>query len=246
MFKKNKIIFTVEKDLSYQYDDCIVEAKNAKPKWLIDQPLYLNNDITNPKFSKSPLHFHSLARTFTSSGCPAMKDFYETGYVVKCWSDILISKSKMGELTVQTPSNTSGICEFLETKYMFPNGNHFMGPIIRLVSKIEMKTSKNISLLQLSCLEGYPQLKVFEGYVPTDIYPIELKFPFTIIGDFEEIFIPYGTPLLRLIPVKREFFEKEKILVDTLPPSNAAKCPFFKLGKYLSSLGWNYSRNYFK
>lgn len=244
--KSHKVFFTVEKDLLYQYEDCVVEAKDAKPKWLTDQPLYMNEDLVNTKLSSPPSIHKSLGRSLTVSGCPAIRDFYETGYVVRAWSDILITKSKYGELTVQTPSEISAPCEFLETKYMFPNNNHFSCPVIRLVSKIEMKTSKGISMLQLSCLDGYPEIKIFEGYVPTDVYPIELKVPFTIIGDFEEIFIPYGTPLLRLIPMKRESFTKEKIEVDVLPSSNAAKCPFFKLGKYLSNVNWTFARNYFK
>jgi hypothetical protein len=246
-FKKNNhITFTVEKHLLYQYEDCIVEAKDAKPEWLTSQPLYGKNFNVNSKITHEPLKYKSLGKSLTAFGCPAMRDFYETGYIVRSWSDMLITKTKLGELIVQTPSNVSGICEFLESKYMFPEGNYFKGPIIRLASKIEMSTSKNISLLQLSALEGYPQIKIFEGYVPTDVYPIELKVPFAILGDFEEIYIPYGTPLLRLIPMKREYFVKDKKIVDTLPLSNVSKCPFFKLGKHLSQINWSFARNYFK
>ena len=243
--KKNKIKFTVEKEFEYQYDDCIVPARLAKPKWFSDQPLY-QEDTINPKLDYEPKKYKSFGLMPTISGCPAIRDFYECGYVVKSWSDILITKGELGEIVVQTPSSLSGNCEFLGISDLIPGDNPFVDPIIRLCAKVEISTSKGISLLQTSCLEGYPQIKIFEGYVPTDVYPIELKVPFGIIQDFDEIFIPYGTPLIRLTPIKRETFEKEKIIIEKLSPSSVSKCPFFKLGKHLQSLGWSYARNYFK
>ena len=244
---KNKLIFTVSQDHQYQYDDCIVFAKDAKPKWFVDQPLYIEGEL-NPKMSHEPREHKSLGGSMAISGCPAVRDYYETGYIVKCWTDLLITKNEFGEIIVQTPSNQLAPCEFLSVDKMIPiSKNHnFKNPIIRLVSYIEMSATKNTSLLQLSCLDDYPQLKIFEGMVPIDRYPVELKVPFAIVDDFEEIFIPYGTPLLRLIPIDRNFYNKEKVVVEKLKPSSVSRCPFFKLGKYLSKWGWIYSRNLYK
>ena len=241
----SKISFTVEKEFEYQYNECIVPAKQSRPEWFDLQPLH-QTDVVNPKFDYEPKKYKSLANTSTIAGCPALKDFYECGYIVKSWSDILITKGDRGETIVQTPSSLNGNCEFLPVSELIPGQNNFFEPIIRLAGKVEISTSKDISLLQTSCLEGYPQIHVFEGYVPTDVYPIGLKFPFAITQDYDEIYIPYGTPILRLIPVKRTVFEREKILVDKLGSSSVSKCPFFKLGKHLQNLGWSYSRNYFK
>lgn len=243
--QQNKVKFIVEKDFEYQYDDCVVFAKNCKPTWFDNQPLYQDKTI-NPKIEYEPEKYKSFAKMPTIAGCPAIKDFYECGYVIKSWSDILITKGEFGEIIVQTPSSLSGNCEFLDVNDLVPGENPFINPIIRLCAKIEIKTSRGISLLQTSCLENFDQIKIFEGYVPTDVYPIELKVPFGIVKDFDEIFIPYGTPLIRLTPVKRTFFKKEKHVVEKLQPSSVSKCPFFKLGKHLQNLGWTYSRNYFK
>lgn len=240
-----KIIFTVEKEFEYQYDECIVPARLSKPKWFDSQPLY-QEDERSPKLKYEPQVHKSLGKMATVAGCPAIKDFYESGYIVKSWSDILITKGDRGETVVQTPSPLTGPCDLLPVSDLLPNGSDFLDPIIRLASKIEISTSKGTSLLQTSCLEGYPQIRVFEGYVPTDVYPIELKIPFVLTEDYDEIFIPYGTPLIRLTPVKRSVFEREKVVVDKLTPSKVSKCPFFKLGKHLQNLGWTYSRNYFK
>lgn len=237
----------MDKRHAYIYEDCIVPAKDAKPKWFKDQPL-IDENHTNPKLTYPPEVYKSLASKTTIAGCPALRDFYETGYVVKAWSDILITKTDFGEIIVQTPNKELNPFEFLSVNKLIPNteSHNFKDPVIRLVSFIEMTTSKDTSLLQLSCLEGYPNIKVFEGIVPTDVYPVELKVPFLFTEDFEEVFIPYGTPLLRLIPMKREVFYKESEYVDYLQPSSISKCPFFKLGKYLTKLGWTYSRNLYK
>lgn len=245
--RKNKIIFNVSKDHEYQYNDCIVPAKDAKPKWFSEQPLYMDGEL-NLKMTHEPIKNKSLGGSTSISGCPAVRDFYETGYVVKSWTDLLITKSELGEIIVQTPNSSLAPCEFLSVNKMIPEStsHRFKEPIIRLVSFIEMKATKGVSLLQLSCLDGYPQLKIFEGVVPIDVYPIELKVPFVAVDDFDEIFIPYGTPLIRLIPFHRNIFNREKIVMEKLNTSSVSKCPFFKLGKYLSKLGWMHPRNLYK
>ena len=245
--RKNKLHFKVERKHSYIYNDCIVPAKDAKPKWFKDQPL-MTEDGMNSKLSHPPQVHTSLANELTIAGCPAVRDYYETGYVVKAWCDILITKNDFGEIIVQTPNKDLNPFEFLPVDKLIPNDttHKFKNPIIRLVSFIEMTTSKGISLLQLSCLDGYPGITIFEGIVPADVYPVELKVPFVFTEDFEEVFIPYGTPLLRLIPMKREIFHREVEEVDYLETSTVSKCPFFKLGKYLTKLGWTYSRNLYK
>ena len=142
----SKISFTVEKEFEYQYNECIVPAKQST-EWFNLQPLH-QTDVVNPKFDYEPKKYKSLANTSTIAGCPALKDFYECGYIVKSWSDILITKGDRGETIVQTPSSLNGNCEFLPVSELIPGQNNFFEPIIRLAGKVEISTSKDISLLQ--------------------------------------------------------------------------------------------------
>lgn len=236
---ENKLIFTVGKANQTQYDH-IVLAKNGRPKWFNSQPPRLDQ----------PKSKH-LGPKLTIAGCPSVKDFYETGYIVKAWTDILIQQNTNeynSENQVQVDgANSSVKWDWLDVNDLIPVSDHnFKNPIIRLCSDIEISATKDTSLLMLSALEGHPELKVFEGITPVDKYPVELKVMFAVMGDSREIFIPYGTPLLRLIPLNRTTYTKEKRVVERRGQTMISKCPFFKLSDYLKNVGWVKSSTLFK
>lgn len=229
---KHKLIFTVSRENEDQYNS-IVLAKDARPKWFnsqtsIDQP---ESKYADPKF--------------TIAGCPAVKDFYETGYIFKAWTDILIQQ-KGDEISFEG-ANLGVKWDCLDVNELIPVRPYdYKNPLIRLCSDIEISSTKNTSLLLLSALEGYPNLDVFEGITPVDRYPLQLKVMFALKDDSPEIFIPYGTPLLRLIPLNRTTYTKEKEVVEKHGRSMMEKCPFFKLSDYLKNIGWVNSRTLFK
>ena len=96
----SKLIFTVAKEHQKQYDS-IVPARNSMPKWFNDQPLNTKSLSSNVSFQ--PKTHKSLGRGNTVSGCPGITDYYETGYIVKNWVDLLITNTSEG-VVMQSPN----------------------------------------------------------------------------------------------------------------------------------------------
>ena len=242
----SKLIFTVSKEHQTQYDS-IVPARNSMPKWFNDQPLNTKTLSSNVVFE--PKTHKSLGRSNTISGCPGITDYYETGYIVKSWVDLLITNTSEG-VVMQSPNREMvGVyLEQMSADNLIPikKNHNFHNEILKITSHIQVSATKNTSLLYLSALDGFPNVHVFEGVVPVDVYPVSLKVMFGITGEFDEIFIPHGTPLMRLIPMERVTYSREKKVVDNLPAPMISKCPFFKLGDYLKNIGWVNARKLYK
>lgn len=247
MFKKRKVPgldFTVKRGHEFEFDECVVPAFKSKSPWFTNQPSLDGTDDGNGRANFQSEKYKSLTSGRTVKACPSIRDIQEHGYVVKAWCDLLISFNG-DEVKVQTPKPSTQM-EFLSTTKLFPNGCPWMNPIVRMCSGMEIRSTPGVSLLQLSALEGFDEyLEVMEGICPTDIYPLEVKVMYGIKKKFDELYIPYGTPLMRLVPFRRETFNIASTVVDEMPITAPSKCPFFRMTDWVKHLGWPHSNQFF-
>ncbi len=78
-----------------------------------------------------------------------------------------------------------------------------------------IETPKGYSCYFMAPLNGMEKrFKLFDGVVDTDRYYNTINFPFIWTGGDGEFFIEKGTPLVQVIPFKRDVFKREVGLVD--------------------------------
>jgi hypothetical protein len=89
-----------------------------------------------------------------------------------------------------------------------PSGHHEQ--VFKWESDIKITTPKGYSLLCTNPLNRFDlPFTCISGIVDSDRYPLSIKFPFFIKKDWEGI-IEAGTPVIQLIPIKRDNWESEK------------------------------------
>jgi hypothetical protein len=107
-----------------------------------------------------------------------------------------------------------------------PYGKLFM----KFANPWVVETAPGYSCLFTSPLNHLePRIKILDGIVDTDTYHANVNFPFLWTGGDGEFFIPRGTPLVQVIPYKRETFTLEIGATDTDRRSNVDA----RLGTYL-------------
>lgn len=163
--------------------------------------------------------------TSTVKRCIPVLDALSAGFVIPLWADLHVI-AKDGELNftfprkIPMPSSmeTHGYVQFpghpLADK---PYGKYFM----KFMNPWVVETAPGYSCLFTAPLNHLEtRFKVLDGIVDTDTYHSNVNFPFLWTGGDGEFFIPKGTPLMQVIPYKRETFTLEIGVTDDDRRSN--------------------------
>jgi len=186
------------------------------PGWFKRQSSYKDNDPA-PKNGK---------RHATVKKCPAVFDLMSSGYILKCPVDVYIDAT--GEklnVDVQFANgigqSVTGNHDLLQYDEM-PVDDSFIRELFRLNLIWLVSTPRGYSSLFLS-----PQfsdntfIQAVPGIIDTDEYISDGLFSFFIKKGFKGE-IKRGTPLIQVIPFKREDYEME-VLQDKSFPSTILK-----------------------
>jgi hypothetical protein len=190
---KNVISFT--KTIDYVSDEYFpVPASQMLPEWYKNTDGYVGE--------KGPF-------TQTIKKCMPVFDAVTAGYIITTFCDIWVEISE-GKQTYRTPygSNLEGVTnliQFHDIKQapLHPSMNQRQYP--KFINPWSIKTTKGYSLLFVPPLH-HPNkyFSIFPGIVDTDLYTANVNFPFTLVDrDFEGL-IPAGTPMVQVIPIKRD------------------------------------------
>lgn len=178
---------------------------------LSDMPPFLNTHLTIPRWFKSIPRMNGSLRT-----CAGVNDFLTIGMTLPAWSNFYFRPNleekkwefrademspKMGERGLSViegfPYSSTGECPVtkirkLEEDYQYP----------KLVNPWKFQTAPGWSTLLLPVYwEPNPHYSVLPAIVHTDFYPaINCVLNITTTEEFK---IPYGTPLMQLVPFKR-------------------------------------------
>lgn len=152
----------------------------------------------------------------TIKACVPFMDAMTAGFVIPCPTDIIVKndpsdKSKAVFLGLEAiieshrPEQVSGAPT--------PNPMKFTNPWL-------IKTEPGVScLFKQPELRGLP-FRVFEAIVDTDTYPNRVNFPFALADPKWRGIIHKGTPMVQVIPFRREASSFE--IIESTPESEAS------------------------
>tara|TARA_R110000824_G_scaffold238121_2_gene426865 strand:+ start:995 stop:1717 length:723 start_codon:yes stop_codon:yes gene_type:complete len=184
-----------------------VPTSRVIPDWWRDMP---RTNVWNRDGVK-PAHT-------TIKACVPFLDTLRTGYVIPMWADLAIGlNNENGEALLQWRNSIWDIAEQrqwegfvnrdtgigLPGTEVVPNPNAFI-----LDNPWQIKTPEGYSCLFTPVLNANLPLHFSSGIVNTDTYHSLINFPFFIKDRYVGI-LKKGTPLIQVIPFKRDEWEHE-------------------------------------
>lgn len=152
--------------------------------------------------------------TGTVKRCIPFLDALSAGFIIPLWADLHVVACD-GDLQFTFPRNLPMSASIEKHDYVqapghpmaeHPYGKHFM----KFMNPWVIETAPGYSCLFTAPLNHLDtRFKVLDGAVDTDTYHANVNFPFLWTGGNGEFFIPKGTPLMQVIPYKRETFTLE-------------------------------------
>jgi hypothetical protein len=138
--------------------------------------------------------------------CVPFLDSLTAGYVVALPVDVTYSKEQ-GFWTNAAFEVVSSHDSSQTKDVVLPD--EFKSQPFKWINNFHIKTPRGYSCLFVHPMnrEDLP-FHSFSGIVDTDRHPVVVNFPFVIREDFEGV-IPAGTPLIQIIPFKRDDWELE-------------------------------------
>lgn len=193
-----KINFICKDSEIYNFLEKPFPSHNIQTKWLNTMKSFLDeykiDDYGNP--------------TSTIKKCMPFLDAKNAGYYIPLPTDVWVENDKKGNIKIKWASPdmemVSSHNKFQIKNYPIPNG--FNSSIFKWENQWIIKTPKD-----WSCLFTHPinfddlPFMTLTGMVDTDKFPETINFPFFVKDNFEGL-IPKGTPMIQVIPFKRETF----------------------------------------
>lgn len=155
----------------------------------------------------------------TVKRCVPFIDAMSQGFILPLWTDVYV-RSEDGELSVDLPENNrlyEGIGE--HSLEQIPDHPLVENPYGKIILKFEnpwtIETEKGVSCIFTSPLNHLEtRFKILDGVVDTDTYYNPVNFPFIWTGGDGQFMIPRGTPLVQIIPFRREGAKLEVGITD--------------------------------
>lgn len=198
-----KINFTCEKNLLGAIPNPVPSLKSA--------PDYFKK--IKPQSDHHP-------RSGTVKRCVPFLDALSAGFVIPLWCDVFVFANG-GEFSIDFPPNFQQ-GETLGSHSMDQVPNHplarkpYGNLPMKWINPWIVETEPGVSCLFTSPLNHLEtRFKVLDGVVDTDTYHSQVNFPFLWTGGDGEFLIPKGTPLVQVIPFRREECELEVGVIDS-------------------------------
>ena len=155
----------------------------------------------------------------TVKRCIPFKEAMSAGFIIPLWADMYVLASN-GDLKIDFPQNFAQPESISEHSYNqvlnHPLSNHPYGKMpLKFINPWIITTEPEVSCLFTSPLNHLEsRLKILDGVVDTDNYYNNINFPFLWTGGDGEFLIKKGTPLVQVIPFRREKFTAEYGVID--------------------------------
>jgi hypothetical protein len=175
------------------------QAIRKTPEWFKSMPSYIgdNKSVDNNNDQNS-----------TIKKCMPVFDSMTAGYYIPLICDVWV-ENKDNDLNVRWSYDDIKLVSWQETdRYnLYPIPDGYMSLMFKWISPWIINTPKNYS-----CLFTHPMhyddlpFRCLPGIVDTDKHPTEISFLFMLKEGFTGL-IPKGTPIIQVIPFKRETFK---------------------------------------
>lgn len=224
MFRK-KILLRPHNFLAQQIIDAPIPAHSNFPLWYKKLPKFINSDSLIIKDNQS---------NATAKKCIPFMDSITAGYFLTVPADIQVRNDENGNKVLSWQSEDFSIVETHHPAQLdgYPLSSEYFPQPFKMLGFWGFQTPKKYSILVMHPL-GRLDLPFFSMHaiVDSDLYYVPLNIPFFIKKDFEGI-IKKGTPLVQIIPFKRNFWKTKIKNYKKFNPSIIVS----KIS--LSAIGW--------
>jgi hypothetical protein len=154
----------------------------------------------------------------TIKQCMPVLDVLSIGYMLRLPVDLQVTKLENGEYTFHWTAENP-FDSWIENHPMGQvNAKYFTDRqsgsyVYKVICPFTINTPKGYSCLFIPPLYRDNKIKILEGLVCTDTFPI-VNFPFFINTDEDEFILEAGTPIAQIIPIKRENWSSESLQGD--------------------------------
>jgi hypothetical protein len=188
-------------------------AQNFIPDWYKSLDTHIYGE------TKTTVHPNILSESnFTVKGCSSFFDALTHGYIYTLPADIQFKGLPNGKLKIEMNVDESFIIKMVDGPVdksitnSLPVGKEFYEHLLMWNFDFSLKTPKGYSVLFCHPLNRFElPFQTFSGVVETDEYSQSVHFPFYIkkIDDGEIIMLKKGTPIVQIMPFKREHWKIE-------------------------------------
>ena len=196
---KPKIItFEAQTENVFEVREKPIPAIKMVPKWWKDVPKYSegNKLILNPD------------PNLTVKKCAPVLDVLGAGYIITLWADLFVEREDSNSFKI-TWSVQNDVVEFWSDSQLssFNIPPNFSKPAMKYLHGWNILTPPGWSTMFFHPV-GYDDLPIrsVSGIVDTDILTTGINCPFFLKENFSGI-IPKGTPMVQLLPFKRETWQ---------------------------------------
>jgi hypothetical protein len=183
-----------------------VPASKLIPEWYKNQNKYVGGTKSYSQENGTINH--------TIKGCMPVFDVMTAGYIYTLPADVIFSKGENGNVNTLWSTNDLGMIQSHPQpqydSYSIPDEYEQIG--LKFINPWITQTPPGYSCLfiQPTFRDDLP-FYVLPAIVDTDTHPINVNFPFFIRKDFEGM-LPMGTPIMQIIPFKRDSWSHEIVL----------------------------------
>lgn len=183
-------------------------------------PSPVKSSLKIPEFyKKMPSQTGVSPQNGTVKRCIPFLDALTQGFIIPLWADMYV-RAEEGDFHLEFPNDFPLNSSVENHDYLqiqgHPLSEELYGKIaMKFMNPWVIETPKGYSTLFTSPLNHLEtRFKILDGVVDTDTYYTNINFPFLWTGGDGEFFIPKGTPLVQVIPFKREEFDLSIGVVD--------------------------------
>tara|TARA_B100000035_G_scaffold302422_1_gene300026 strand:+ start:296 stop:1108 length:813 start_codon:yes stop_codon:yes gene_type:complete len=239
------------------------------PEW------YSKLETTRGKFNRSNINpnlVFSEKGGRNASGCPGITDFLKQGYLIPAWCDILIRKTPKGKFVVQQVYDSHLPITLQQQEYKTHDKSQFQtmpdrdlpngGEWLKLFAPWIIKTSPGISIMMTNPIwHRDTRFTTATGIFHSDASPFLMNWMFEWNVDIPNKFtepekidedlqiIKTGTPLIQIIPFKRqnykssiEYVSQEEVehlqsqFLQNTHLRETSRCPYTRFRSSINSL----------
>ena len=215
MFKKQKIVFSNVHDSEMVFAYKPIPAFKVLPSW------YKQMESRIP-VEKKP------ESTVTIKTCIPVFDALTAGYILSTPCDVYVVIEE-GNIVYKPAGENMISFHPRKQGHLHPSAMEYEFP--KWLNSWAIKTPKGYSCLFIPPMHNpNPWFEVLEGIVDTDTYTSPVNFPFVLKNPTTEGLIPAGTPMVQVIPFKRD---------NWVMQTNNDFTHSRKVGKQLNSQFWD-------
>jgi hypothetical protein len=184
-----------------------VPAKNMLPEWFKQTPGFIKSVDINSVKGKYMDEYGSSSSTVKH--CMPVYDSITAGYIIVTHEDLIVDGDIEGPPFFFWTNDNNPAIGFQSTEQaeQYPDKGSFDIP--KWTSNWAYITPPGYSCLFVSPMHRDTPIRVLEGVVDTDTYNSKVQFPFLLKDKNWRGLIPAGTPIVQVIPFKRESYEFE-------------------------------------